>query len=134
MTSPPENLGAGRRVLVLDDNPLILAMAATQIEEAGFEVRTAATLAEFRATTGSWHPEIVLTDIRMPELSGHELCRALKSNHPTAAIPVVLFSGLPEDELARLARECGADGYLHKRDGLEGLAATLNELCESILW
>jgi len=109
-------------------------MAASQIEEAGFEVRTAATLAEFRATASRWRPEIVLTDIRMPEMSGHELCRELKSDHPTAAIPVVLFSALPEAELAELARMCGAAGYLHKRAGLEGLAATLTELCESILW
>jgi CheY-like chemotaxis protein len=134
MTSLEASLGAGRRVLVLDDNPLVLAMAASRIVEAGFEVRTAATLAEFHAATLTWRPEIVLTDIRMPEMSGHDLCRALKSSHPTAAIPVVLFSALPEAELARLARECSADGYLRKRDGLEGLAATLNELCESILW
>lgn len=134
MTSPPANLGAGRRVLVLDDNPVLLAMAASTILEAGFEVRTATTLAEFHATTSVWRPEIVLTDIRMPEMSGHDLCRALKSAHPTAAIPVVLFSALPEDELARLAQACRADGYLHKRAGLEGLAATLNDLCESILW
>lgn len=130
----PTNLGAGRRVLVLDDNPLVLEMAASQILEAGFEVRTAATLAEFRDVTRTWHPEIVLTDIRMPEMSGHDLCRALKSSHPTAAIPVILFSALPEAELAKLARECSADGYLSKLDGLEGLAATLDELCESIVW
>lgn len=128
------NLGAGRRVLVLDDNPLILEMAASQIQEAGFEVRTATTLAEFHVATTMWRPEIVLTDIRMPEMSGHDLCRTLKSAHSTAAIPVVLFSALPEDQLAQLAQECSADGYLRKRDGLEGLAATLHDLCESILW
>jgi CheY-like chemotaxis protein len=134
VTAPDANLGAGRRVLVLDDSPLVLAMAASLILEAGFEVRTAATLAEFHDATRTWRPEIVLTDIQMPEMSGHDLCRALKSAHPTAAIPVVLFSALPEAELAKLARACSADGYLRKRDGLEGLAATLNELCESILW
>jgi DNA-binding response OmpR family regulator len=109
-------------------------MAENLLAGAGFDVRIAGTLAEFQHAADRWRPEVVLTDIRMPEVSGHELCRSLKRHHRTAGIPVVLFSGLPEEELARLARSAGADGYLCKRDGLEGLAEMLTDLCESIIW
>jgi len=75
-----------------------------------------------------------LTDVSMPGMTGDELCQALKNRYETSAIPVVLFSSLPEDELAELARRCAADGYLTKRDGLDRLPEELRELCDSIAW
>ena len=60
----------------------------------------------------------------MPQMSGVELCRLLKSSYETAHVPVVLFSALSSDELEMLARECEADGFLSKANGLDQLPAT----------
>lgn len=130
--SDPPEVDTNRRILMIDDDPVILAMAADALSDAGFEVRTANTLEEFYRSTVEWRPEIVMTDIRMPEMNGDKLCRLVKSRLP--GIPVVFFSGLPDDELAAIAKACSADGYARKREGLEGLVTTVRQLCEWVLW
>jgi CheY-like chemotaxis protein len=52
----------------------------------------------------------------------------------TQKIPIVLFSALPDAELAELARRSGADAYLSKQDGYEQLGPRIRELSEGILW
>jgi DNA-binding response OmpR family regulator len=60
-----------------------------------------------------------------------ELCRLLKSSYETAHVPVVLFSALTNEELEVLARECDADGFLSKVNGLERLPDELGLLIHS---
>jgi len=121
-----------RRVLIIDDDPIVLAMSADVLGKAGFIVRTASTLNAFYLATAAWHPEIVLMDVCMPEMTGNELCRLVKTSIP--GIPVVLFSALPEDHLQKLARTCGADAHVAKTEGLAGLVTNLTELCEQVVW
>jgi CheY-like chemotaxis protein len=97
-------------VLVIDDSDLSLELAATALEGADFDIRTLNTVANFDATVGDWRPDVILTDVKMPGISGVELCRFLKSRYETAHVPVVLFSAAPSAELAIMARECDADG------------------------
>jgi CheY-like chemotaxis protein len=131
MTSPADK---GRKVLIIDDSDIQLFFEKRVLERAGFDVRTANSLAEFEELLQSWWPDIVLTDVQMPEISGDQLCSMLKSRMATSRTPVVLFSSLPEAELAVLARRCGADGHLSKENGLERLVDELTALWESILW
>jgi CheY-like chemotaxis protein len=122
------------KVLVIDDSDISLHFASQALERAGFEVKTSSTIGEFDRTLGSWRPDVILTDVRMPGVSGVELCRMLKSRYETAHVPVVLFSALPPDELAGLARECEADGFVSKHNGLEQLPEELAMLIESSLF
>jgi CheY-like chemotaxis protein len=121
-----------RRVLIIDDDPIVLAMSADVLGKAGFMVRTASTLNAFYLATAAWSPEIVLMDVCMPEMTGNELCRLVKTSIP--GIPVVLFSALPEDHLEQLARTCGADAHVAKTEGLAGLVSNLTNLCEQVVW
>ena len=75
-----------------------------------------------------------LTDVTMPQMSGVELCRLLKSSYETAHVPVVLFSAMSNDELELLARECEADGFLSKANGLDQLPAELDRLIGTALF
>ena len=70
----------------------------------------------------------------MPGVSGLELCRMLKSSYETAHVPVVLFSALGAGELEDMARECEADGFLSKANGLERLPNDLALLIDSALF
>jgi two-component system, OmpR family, alkaline phosphatase synthesis response regulator PhoP len=124
----------GRKVLIIDDSDIQLYFEQRVLERAGFDVKTANSLAEFEHLLQSWWPDIVLTDVQMPDISGDQLCSRLKSRMATSQTPVVLFSSLPEAQLSELARQCGADGHLSKENGLERLVIELNALWESILW
>lgn len=121
-----------RRVLIIDDDPIVLALSADVLGKAGFIIRTASTLNAFYLATAAWSPEIVLMDVCMPEMTGNELCRLVKTSIP--GIPVVLFSALPEDHLQKLAKTCGADAHVAKTEGLAGLVTNLTELCEQVVW
>lgn len=121
-----------RRVLIIDDDPIVLALSADVLGKAGFTVRTATTLDAFYLATAAWRPEIVLLDVCMPEMAGNELCRVVKTSIP--GIPVVLFSALPNDHLEKLAKTCGADAHVAKTEGLAGLVTAVTELCEQVVW
>ena len=125
---------SGRKVLLLDDSMLCLQLESSVLTQAGFDVRTACSLAEFETALESFTPEIILTDVRMPEMDGAQLCRRLKSRLKTGHVPVILFSSLPDDTLSELAEACGADGFFSKTRGLYQLVDRIEDFCESILW
>jgi CheY-like chemotaxis protein/HPt (histidine-containing phosphotransfer) domain-containing protein len=122
------------RVLLIDDSEIALEVARSVLESAGFEVRATTTFDRFDDLLSNWSPEVILTDVKMPGMTGVELCRALKRRYETAHVPIVLCSSLPTGELAKLARQCDADGYVSKTERLETLAEELRVVCESIAW
>lgn len=122
------------KVLLIDDSELSLELACEALAGCGFEVRTSTGLNDFGAALGQWRPDLILTDVKMPGMSGVELCRFLKSRYETAHVPVVLFSALPASELAALARECEADGYLSKMNGFDKLSEELSLLLASAIF
>jgi CheY-like chemotaxis protein len=70
----------------------------------------------------------------MPEMSGAELTRWVRTQLRTAKTPVVILSAAPEDELARITAEVGADAFVSKEAGPDALAEKLNSLCDDIVW
>jgi CheY-like chemotaxis protein len=125
---------AKRKILLIDDSEITLALEKSVLESRGYDVRATSTLLEFEKTLQAWKPHLILTDIHMPEATGADICRTLKNEYGTQDIPIVLFSSLPDDELSRLAEQVGADGYLSKANGLDALGEKIDELVESIIW
>lgn len=125
---------ARTKVLVIDDSELSLELATAALEDSDFEIRTLTSVADFDATLGDWRPDVILTDVKMPGISGTELCRFLKSRYETAHVPVVLFSAVPPAELATMARDCDADGYLSKVSGFDKLGEEISLLLDTVLF
>ena len=123
-----------RRLLLIDDSEIALAYAESVLTEAGFEVRAVGSLRAFQTVLSSWRPHLVVTDLYMPEMNGAELCQWLRRQVSTARIPIVLCSSAPEAELAKLAAQAGADGFVSKQAGPVALSLRLQQLCEEIVW
>lgn len=123
-----------RRILIIDDSEITLELERAVLEARGYEVRATRTLMEFEQVLADFKPDLILTDIHMPEVQGTDICRTLKREYQTQDLPIVLFSSLRDDELERLAAQVGADGYLSKMHGLEALGEKVDALVESILW
>jgi CheY-like chemotaxis protein len=126
-------VGGRNRVLLVDDSALALNVTADVLRTAGYDVRASTEVHSLRELLGEWLPDVILTDVNMPSMSGPELCRALKSTYETAHVPVVLFSALTARELEVLARDCEADGYLTKGD-LDELPGALAHLIATALF
>ena len=123
-----------RKILLIDDSEITLALEKSVLESRGYDVRATSTLMEFEKTLQAWKPHLILTDIHMPEATGADICRTLKNEYGTQDIPIVLFSSLGDEELSKLAEQVGADGYLSKANGLDALGEKIDELVESIIW
>jgi CheY-like chemotaxis protein len=125
---------AQRKILLIDDSEVSLHFTSRVLAKAGFEVRTTLDVNDLQHVLGGWRPDVILTDVDMPGLTGLELCRLLKSSYETAHVPVVLFSSASSQELESMARECEADGFLSKASGLERLPHELELLIETALF
>jgi CheY-like chemotaxis protein len=122
------------KVLLIDDSAVTLQVIAEVLARAGYDVRTATEVIDVASAHGEWRPDIILTDVNMPGVSGVELCRRLKSSYETAHVPVVLYSALAADDLEVLARECEADAFLSKSSDIEELPKALAALIETSLF
>ena len=127
-------MGALPRLVLVDDSEIVLAVMSDVLVKAGFEVRAASSLRQFLNLVLDWKPNLVVTDLFMPDMSGAELCTWLRKQVETSRIPVIICSSAPDDELARIAQEVGADGYVSKQAGPEALPAKLHALCEEIVF
>ncbi len=123
-----------KKILLLDDSVITLEMEKAVLEERGYEVAVASNLIEFQAALDAFDPEVILTDLMMPDISGKDIVRVLKQDFHTERIPIVLFSSKPDEELAEIAEQAGADGFLSKSHGIEKLGDMVDELVDSIIW
>ncbi len=123
-----------RRILLIDDSEITLELERSVLEARGYDVRTTSTLMEFERVLKEFQPNLILTDIHMPEVQGTDICRTLKNEYGTQDIPIVLFSSLNDEELSKLAEQVGADGFLSKANGLDAMGEKIDELVQSILW
>lgn len=125
------NVGRGRRVLVVDDDPLNRQLATLRLRDAGFAVETADTAETALRMALELPPDAILSDIQMPGMDGVQLRRAIRSDIRIARIPTILCSSALADERAR--RGSGdLDGNCVVRspdlhEAIEALAAALDD-------
>ncbi len=123
-----------KRILLLDDSAITLEMEKAVLEDRGYRVAIASNLLEFQAQLDQFQPELILTDLMMPDISGKDIVRVLKQDFHTEKIPIILFSSKTDEELEPIAEQAGADGFLSKSHGIDRLGDMVDELVDSIIW
>jgi CheY-like chemotaxis protein len=123
-----------KRILLLDDSAITLEMEKAVLEDRGYKVAVASNLLEFQAQLDQFQPEVILTDLMMPDISGKDIVRVLKQDFHTEKIPIILFSSKTDEELEPIAEQAGADGFLSKSHGIDRLGDMVDELVDSIIW
>ncbi len=116
------------RVLVVDDSDTTRTLLVRTFERAGFEVSSARDGAEGAAAALREPPAVVVTDLDMPVMDGHQLVRLLKSESATAATPVVVLTSHGEAPSRFWGLRGGADAYLTKDGDPAELVATVRRL------
>lgn len=101
------------RLLVVDDQPINI-QTLYQIFSADHEVFMATSGAQALATCAEQHPDLILLDVMMPEMDGHEVCRQLKANPQTADIPVVFVTAQNDPEEEAEGLRVGAVDFISK--------------------
>lgn len=102
------------KILVADDEPDVLNLVAANLRTAGFEVIKAEDGPTALSLTREKSPNLVVLDLMLPEMSGLEVCRALKSDSSTALIPILMLTAKAEEVDRIVGLELGADDYVTK--------------------
>jgi DNA-binding response OmpR family regulator len=102
------------KVLLVEDDPVILRLLEVNFELEGFDVVLARDGAEGIDLAHTERPDLVISDIMMPKVSGLELVAALKGDDATAAIPIILLSAKAQSADLKAGMEAGADDYVTK--------------------
>jgi DNA-binding response OmpR family regulator len=102
------------KVLIADDSIAVRKVAERLLTEAGFGVALAANGAEALAYLAKETPDLVVSDVIMPDKSGYEVCAFVRGQKAIANTPVLLISGIVNDEVTKQAESCHADGVLKK--------------------
>ena len=108
------------RILVIDDEPQITRALRAALAAQGFDVRTATDPEEGLHLFREWLPDLVITDLMMPGLSGVDVCRAVRSQGHT---PVLVLSVRDHERSKVEALDAGADDYVTKPFGIQELMA-----------
>src|SRR5580765_2164123 len=108
------------RILVVDDEPQLTRVLRTGLKSRGYDVRVAADgLAGFEAYS-DWHPDLVITDLAMPNMDGLEFCRRLRA---ISQVPIIILSAKGEEKVKVEALDIGADDFVTKPFGIDELLA-----------
>jgi two-component system, OmpR family, KDP operon response regulator KdpE len=109
-----------KRILVVDDEPQITRVLRTTLTGSGYEVRTADDGHSGLRAAREWQPDLVITDVSMPNMDGIELSRQLRAE---SALPIIVLSVKGEEKAKVDALDAGADDYVTKPVGMDELLA-----------
>ena len=107
-------------ILVVDDEPQITRVLKTTLSAQGYGVRTAGDGDEALSVMSDWSPDLLITDLRMPNMNGLELCRHVRAK---SRIPIMVLSVKGEELTKVEALDAGADDYVTKPFSVNELLA-----------
>jgi two-component system KDP operon response regulator KdpE len=115
-----ERMNEKPRILVVDDEAQLTRVLRTGLKSRGYDVRTAADGLSALETFQDWNPNLVITDLAMPNMDGLELCRRLRA---ASQVPIIVLSAKGEEKTKIEALDLGADDFVTKPFGIEELLA-----------
>jgi DNA-binding response OmpR family regulator len=124
-----------QKILIVDDNELVLTMARDFLEEAGFDVVTASdgVQANNYIFSKKRKPDLMIFDVMLPSMNGDQKVKLLRGKDMGKQIPMLLISAKDEAELTQLAAQAGADGFILKPFTQEGIVASVRNTLSAAL-
>jgi two-component system alkaline phosphatase synthesis response regulator PhoP len=118
------------KILIAEDEPDIRELVKLTLQFAGFEVIATANGAELVERAPEVMPDLILTDVRMPRMTGYEACRALKEMPKMAGIPIVFLSAKGQEDEVKAGLAAGGEAYILKPFAPDLLVRHVKELLE----
>jgi CheY-like chemotaxis protein len=103
-----------RHVLVIDDELAWLKITSHILRSHGYEVTTANSVADALKTLKTLKPDLIFSDVRMPDMNGFDFVSRLKSMPTASTTPVIFFSAIDDYDAKKVAKSLGALDYLVK--------------------
>lgn len=106
-----EAIGERKRILIVDDDPIIVETLVQALEEEAFDYEIISASDGFEAglQVNHFKPHLLILDIMMPDIKGHDVCKKIKSNEETKNTKIIVLSAYLDDEKFKKMKEYGAD-------------------------
>ncbi len=118
-------------ILIVDDEYMNREILEAHLENAGYRVLMANNGAKALEMASSQQPDLILMDVRMPDMSGFDVCAELRSRLDVQHIPVLLVTAFDDDETRSLSLQSGASGLLNKPYEFKVILAQIQRLIGS---
>lgn len=118
----------GSRILVADDSSSIRLFLKAELSKEGFIVETVADGKQALDRVPDFKPDLIISDLMMPEMDGSDLCRALKKDERFSRIPIIIMSTLSDKPLMRRLMREGAATFLVKPFSVAQLSIVIEEI------
>ena len=112
-------------IQIIEDDHLQASLIDREVRKAGYRTNVAYDGKTGLADVHRLQPSLVLLDVMLPELDGHDVCRRLRADHQTQSIPIIMMSALGTEEHKTIGLELGADDYVVKPFGLAELISRI---------
>ncbi|HZS39541.1 MAG TPA: response regulator [Polyangia bacterium] len=123
-------MGEARKVvLIVDDEPDLRALLDFNLKQGGYQTAQASSGAEALTRARSLRPSVILLDLNLPDVSGTDVCRLLKSDEQTRAIPILMLTARGAEADRILGLELGADDYVTKPFSVREVVLRVDAVC-----
>jgi len=127
-TAPP----GPRKLLIVDDSPVAALALADVFEMHDFSVRVASTMEKATELLSSFSPDVLVSDIHMPNLDVAELCRRFRADAGDRRAAVILVSGRAESELRERLADIRPDAFVSKLAGAVAVVTRVSAICRDL--
>ncbi len=118
----------GKKVLIADDEPNIVASLEFLMRQKGYEVRVAGTGAEALAVVAEFGPDLVLLDVMMPQMSGYDVCQKIRATEEGQRVRIIMLSAKGRETEVSKGLAVGADAYVTKPFSTKELVDRVQEM------
>jgi len=101
-------------VLIIDDDLLTIKILINFIEDHGYSCKKAVNGKEALEKLNKFRPKLILLDVLLPDTTGYEICKKIKSNHELKNIPIYYLTAVTASEVAEQTKKTAADGFILK--------------------
>ncbi|MBI3297656.1 MAG: response regulator [Elusimicrobia bacterium] len=120
-----------KRILVVDDDRLMVEFISLCLERASYSVETAFNGVDGLAKAKSFKPDLLVLDLMMPDMHGFDVCEELRREGGPAGLKILISSGKSYEVDKKAAKRLGADGFITKPFTIEQLMAAVDGLLAS---
>jgi two-component system alkaline phosphatase synthesis response regulator PhoP len=117
----------GKKVLIIDDQPFMIKLIQYNLKKRGYETITETDGLKALENIDNINPDLVILDIRMPRITGTELCRKFREKNNMKDIPIIILTGQLEGDAEKISRESGATDFMTKPFSPAVLASKMNQ-------
>jgi two-component system alkaline phosphatase synthesis response regulator PhoP len=103
-----------KKILIIDDQPFVLKLIEYNLKKNGYETVTETNGLNAFDQIDSIRPDLIILDVRMPHISGNDLCRCFRNRSLTAKIPIIMLTGHLDDNSEQKAIDAGANSFMTK--------------------